>query len=407
MKKLAAIIIAISMMLCAASCNMIVKNNEEQFDYPVTIGNLVLTEAPQHIAVLSENLADVLIACGYEGKLSARSDACTQEALSILPSVGTPDSPDFGELEDLEIDLVLADCCFDAEIAEKLDRKGITALIIKPAGDIDSLAKLYNNTAAAAAGGYTGKMQAMNTFEKLRNALEAVRVNASEENIVTTTCYVYDINADECKVAYGSDFADQLFSYASLTNITAADDDGIVGIDTLIKGNPDTIFCDSGVLKKLTDNKDLKSLKALSQGKVYELPAKYLSLQGMTCVQTTDFLAAKSHSSYTQAQSWPDELTEKKADTYVAPFEPEEGIFYTVGEDYAPIKYIEERLIGLGYLSGDADTAYTEETAQAVTDFQTKNSLTADGIANYDTLKVLLSSDAIAKNESVEVEVTE
>ncbi len=402
MKRIAAVLMAVSMMLMATSCSMIVKNNEEQFDYPVTVGNLTLSEAPKGIAVLSENLADVVLACGYEGKLSARSDVCTQEALSILPSVGTPDNPDMTELDDLGVDLILTDSCFDEEVSEKLEKHGTSVLVIKPATDIDSLSKLYNNTAAAVAGGYTGKMTAMNTFEKLRSALETVRIDASSGNVVSTACYLYDVSEDECVVAAGPDFVNQLFDYAAVTNVTAADDDGVVGIDTLLKSNPETIFCDEGVYEKLTANKDLKSLRALTQGTVYELPHRYIDLQGMTSVQIADYIAAKAHSGYTQKQQWPQELAEKKEE-YKAPFEPQEDIFYTVGESYEPIKAIEERLIGLGYLSGNADESFTEETAAAVSEFQAANGLEVSGIADYNTLKVLLSSQAKSKDEAGEV----
>lgn len=405
MKKLAALVLTVSMLLIMTSCSFIVKNSDEQYDYPVTVGNIVFDQQPRKIAVLSENIADILIACGYEGKLAARSDACVQEAISILPSVGTPDSPDLEGLKILDVDLCLADTCFDDETAEKLESMGVTVLVIKPAADSEGLSKLYNNVAASVAGKYTGKMQAMTTYEKLRSELEAVRNNAAADNVVATTCYIYDIEGDECKVAYKSDFADQLFEYAAATNIASGDDDGVIGIDTLLKANPETIFCDTGVYEKLTAHNDLKKLKALTKGTVYELPNRYFGLQGMSCIQIADFLAAKTHSGYVQSQKWPSDLTQKKEE-YKAPFEPQIDIYYTVGESYEPIKAIEERLIGLGYLSGDADETFTEETAEAVSAFQNANSLSVTGVADYATLRILLSSKAIPRSEAGSVTYT-
>ncbi len=403
MRRLAAVVLSAGLLLTATSCNMIVKNDEEQFDYPVTIGNTVITQAPKNIAVLSENLADVVLACGYEGKIAARSDECTQEALAIIDSVGTPDCPDVSELENLDVDLVLADKTLDEETSEKLAKDGVNVLIMKPATDTESLGKLYNNVAAAMAGSYTGKMNAMSVFDELRNALDSIKNNASRGSVITTVCYIYDLTADECVVAYGEDFADQLFNYTALTNIAAADDDGVIGIDTLLKGNPDVIFCDTGVYDKLSSHKDLKSLKALTKGTAYELPRKYLELQGATCIRTADFMAAKSHNDYTQTQEWPVEVAEKKEE-YHAPFEPQIEIYYTVGETYEPIRYIEERLIGLGYMQGEADETFTEETEEAISSFQAVNQMSITGIADYATLKVLLSSRAISKADAGTVE---
>lgn len=407
MKKLAAVVLSAGILVSATSCNMLVKNDEDQFDYPVTVGNLVFNEAPKSVAVLSSNLADVVLACGYEGMLAARGEVCDQGALEILPTVGTAQEPDLDELEDLGVDLILTDATFSEETAEQLEKLGISALVMKPADDIEALSKLYNNVAASLAGGYTGKMQAMSVFEDLKGSLETVRSNASSDNIVSTTCYIYDVTEDECTVAYGGDFANQLFDYASLTNITAADDDGIVGIDTLLKGNPDSIFCDNGVYEKLTANKDLKSLRALSKSAVYVLPKKYLEMQGTTCLKTADYIAAKTHQNYAQSQPWPDEFdVVEEAAEYVAPFEPQVDIYYTIGESYEPIKDIEERLISLGYMQGKADTAYDQDTADAISSFQSSNGLSATGVADYATLKILLSNDAKSRKEAGEVTYT-
>ena len=92
MKKIACLILSLIIMLSASACSVIVKNNgEDMSDYPVTVGNVVFEKAPEKVAVLSDNLADIILACGYERKLAARSDACRQEELSVLPSVECPE----------------------------------------------------------------------------------------------------------------------------------------------------------------------------------------------------------------------------------------------------------------------------------------------------------------------------
>lgn len=399
MKKIAAVIISMSIMLMMTSCSFIVKNTEEQFDYPVTVGNLVFEESPENIAVLSPNLADVILACGYEGRIAARSDACTQDVLSVIPSVGTPDSPDLGELSALSIDLILTDESFDDETSEKLDSMGTKVLVIKPAPDTESLGKLYGNVAASIAGGYAGKLNAMNVFEQIKDALGSIKTSSNNGSVIVTTCYVYDVTEDECVVAYGSNFVNELFDYASLTNIAAADDDGVIGIDTLLKANPDTIFCDKGVYEKLNSHKDLKTLKALGSGSVFELPEKYITLQGATCVQISDYIAAQSHTGYAQTQPWPEDLAVREV-KYVPPFEPKVDIYYTVGETYDPIIDIEDRLIELGYMQGESDSTFDEDTADAISSFQAVNKLSVTGIADYATLKVLLSDKAIAKKDA-------
>ena len=63
MKKLICVMLSVSLMLLATSCNFLVKNDDqEQFDYPVTVGNLVFEKAPDGVVVLSDNLADIILA---------------------------------------------------------------------------------------------------------------------------------------------------------------------------------------------------------------------------------------------------------------------------------------------------------------------------------------------------------
>lgn len=399
MKKIFTLIIAMNILLLTTSCNMIIKNDDdEQYDYPVVVGNAVFDKSPSKVAVLSANLGDIILACGYEGKLAMRSDECTQDELQILPSAGTPDEPDIKAVKDMGVDLVLGDENLSEEDKSELDKAGVKVLIIKPAADDNELKKLYANLTSIFGGNYTGKMKAMSTIDGLQNSLDSIKNDIADKDVVSTVCYIYDVDGEQCKVAYGNDYAEELFEYAQVTNVALNDDDGFIGNDVLLRSNPQTIFCDVAVYDKLTKNKDLKSLSAVINNKVFTLPSKYLTLQGATRVVTVDYIAAKSHSLYNSRLKWPSDF-ESVQQKYVPPFTPEEGIFYTVGETYAPIKYIEERLIGLGYMEGEADETFTEETAYAVSYFQSLNGLEATGVADYGTLSILMSDKAVSADK--------
>ena len=391
--------LSVGLVLSASACDLLINDaDENRFDYPVTVGNVVFDSAPTNVAVLSDNLADIIIACGYEGKLAAVSDSCTNEALSILPSVGTADEPSKKELSRLGIDLVIGDESIDPVYKEELIASGTDVLIIKPATNENELKKLYNSIASILGGGYNGKMKAMSSLESIQNEVDEIKAHFGEENVVTTGCYIYSLEDDQCTVAYGDCYVSSLFDAAAVTNILAEDDNGFVGIDMLLKSNPDIIFCDTGIADQIANNSDLKSLKAFTDGKIFTLPKKYVQLQGKTRIITVDYIAAKAHDSYQSAQEWPEELKEAKT-AYKPPFTPREGIYYTVGESYENIKFTEERLISLGYMDGTADETFTQETADAVRRFQEVNSLSVTGIADYDTLIVLLSENAVGNSE--------
>ena len=58
------------------------------------------------------------------------------------------------------------------------------------------------------------------------------------------------------------------------------------------------------------------------------------------------------------------------------------------------VKALQQRLIQLGFLTGEADGIYGTDTAEAVYNFQKRNGLTRDGVAGEKTLKALYSTTA-------------
>ena len=61
-------------------------------DFPVTVNEVTIQDEPKGVVVLSPNLAEVILALGYEMQLCGKGAACTQEDLSVLPDM-TMDDP--------------------------------------------------------------------------------------------------------------------------------------------------------------------------------------------------------------------------------------------------------------------------------------------------------------------------
>ena len=84
-------------------------------------------------------------------------------------------------------------------------------------------------------------------FADGKGFLKSRTISTGYADVISTACYIYSVGGDQFRVAYSKDYASQLFDYAQLTNIALDDDDGYIGIDMLIRSNPETIFCDEGV----------------------------------------------------------------------------------------------------------------------------------------------------------------
>lgn len=61
-------------------------------DYPVQVDGVTIESQPEGVAVLSPNIADIILALGYEINLKARSAECTQPDLEVLPEVTLDDA---------------------------------------------------------------------------------------------------------------------------------------------------------------------------------------------------------------------------------------------------------------------------------------------------------------------------
>ena len=80
---------------------------------------------------------------------------------------------------------------------------------------------------------------------------------------------------------------------------------------------------------------------------------------------------------------------------------------YSAGDYSDDIYKIQERLITLGYMEGEADGEFGDMTTTAVKGFQTANSLEATGIVEQATYDKLFSESAIAAKKTDEVKTAE
>lgn len=82
----------------------------------------------------------------------------------------------------------------------------------------------------------------------------------------------------------------------------------------------------------------------------------------------------------------------------------ETEITYSLGDYSDEVAKIQDRLITLNYLDGEADGEFGSGTEDAVKDFQTANDLTATGIVEQTTYEALFSDSAVAAEAPAVVE---
>ena len=92
---------------------------------------------------------------------------------------------------------------------------------------------------------------------------------------------------------------------------------------------------------------------------------------------------SSSSSGYKKPTPRPDSYTSGKTDIYLK-----------LGSSGSNVKYMQNRLIALGYMSGSADGEFAATTETAVIAFQKRHKVFADGVAGPDTLRLMYSNSA-------------
>lgn len=385
-------------------------------DFPVTIGTVTLKSEPAGVAVFSPNLADVILAMGYEISLKAKSKDCDQEDLSVLPNV---DPSDPAAVKATGATLALFGANPGDGITAALQKEGILSLILPAAASRSDLERLYSEVGAAIKGGSTGYQKGIKTANNIYLTLDDITRVIPETDSPVTVCYLYDAKG---KAATGEMLAGKLIESAGLVNAFAGSNGGQASTEALTISNPQYIFCAEGVKKQLQESDKYKKLEAVQKNRVYEMNPTYMERQGRGMIQAVSFMAGTVYPELlegTLPSSKPSEpassapassggsssSSSSSATSGKTPASSGQSAgavpsgTYKRGDKSDAVKALQTRLDQLGYMFTAISGEYTAGTEQAVKDFQYLNGMEVTGIADPNTVAKLNSSEA-KKRES-------
>ncbi len=439
MKRILAILAAAVMLLSCTACS-----SDGSGEYPVTLANITVSEKPASVICLSDSVADILISCGYSELITARSDECDQPEISSAFSVGSKDDPSVQNITDLDPDIVFADKTISDDAYKKLTDSGLTVIIMMPAKNTEELMALYENVCSVAGGKITGKQNGSEKSNSLLVTMSDLQRIVPKSDIVVTACYLYDLNGS---AATDNTLEGKLFEYANAVNVFASSASSPDMISKLRLSDPDYIFCASGVKTQLEKNTDLRSLKAVKTGNVFEIDSNAFRRQGSSLVDNLSFMIEKmnpqlndqkplypetssaevskaesskqessqqessqaegsqqessqeesSQQESSQQESSQQESSQEESSSQVSAdysLTITDGTAYGYNESGDNILRIQQRLAYLDYFNTDATGYYGDMTVMAVIAFESANGLTIDGYASTSDLRLMFSSDA-------------
>lgn len=409
-RKIFALLLAAVMILTVAACSG--KDDE----YPVKIANYTFTEKPTSVVCLNDSVADILIACGYADRITARSDECTQQELKDIPSVGTRTRPNSQKILDIDPDVIFADKNLADETRKKIESYDIKVLTIADAATAEDIRMMYKNICAVVNGEKSGRKKGSDSADSVLLTLDDLQRLVPEREVEATACYIYDISGT---AANNDNFSGKYFDYANAINIC----DNVSGgnmIDTIRLSDPQYIFCAIGVKDTLLSDDSLKNLSAVKNGNIFEINALEFCRRGNSMTKVLTFMIESMYpevnqsdessqeeskqESSKQESSKEESVIEVKADNSL---EITEDIYFGFGGETEEFKKVQNRLKNLGYFDEEATGYFGELSQKAFMVFEKTNGLEVDGEISYDDLILLFSADAKPKGYKQESSVQE
>lgn len=355
--------------------------------YPVSVGAEQVDSKPERVLVLDDNVADILIACGYTNRIIGCSTDCTQKELKATEKYGSDINPRTDIISQADADIIFASPDVSYQDYKELKESGTLVLRMAPAKSIDTLDTLYSNICTIMSGNIEGDRLGTECAKRVVDSM-----NKATSNTVVKGCYLYSL--DRVNAVTNDMFESDILQYAGVQNIaTELDFGGILPVNKIIatdnqQGFAFYILCEKGLKDKILQDVTFKNTNVVSKNRVIEIPSEYLSRQGNSAVSGIKYIekAIKDNSN---------RKGKNLAEDYG--IEIFDGISYTLDEEDSYVLAIQKRLKDLGYLSIEPTGYFGQSTADAVKSFQINNELNRrDGVADKETIDRLFSTIAFS-----------
>ena len=373
-------------------------------DFPVTVNEVTIQDEPKGVVVLSPNLAEVIMALGYEMQLCGKGAACTQEDLSVLPDM-TLDDPQ--SILGVGAALVLTEDAPSEEQKQGLNAAGIDVVTIAPATSREDFTRLYREVGSCMMGGVKGYERGEKIAEGIFSTIDDISRQIPQTDTPVSVCYLYDV---EGGVVTGDTLEGKLIECAGLINAASDGAGNHMDVETLLMVQPQYIFCPTGLKDTLAQTDQYKDLTAVQEGRVYEMDPSLMEWQGNGVISAVSFMAGTVYPSLAEGTtSLEPEGGESQTPTggnsdmevgdVTSDPEQPEGDSLKLGDEGDAVKNLQLRLAELGYLFVQPTGLYGEGTQQSIMDFQYVNNLRITGVADEETVNRLFAADAQPRPE--------
>lgn len=169
MKRLTAGILAVSLVFVLSACFGSNTVEKEEIPYPVTVGNVTITEKPERVATLSAQFTNILEDLGYGDRIVAVASEEVEQADTSRKGIGTALVPELEAIKEVAPDILFTSAPMAKSQLDELSEAGIQVVVLSPIDSLDALYERYYDIIAA----MDGKLEADSAGTALIDAMKA------------------------------------------------------------------------------------------------------------------------------------------------------------------------------------------------------------------------------------------
>ena len=264
MKRLAAGILAASLVFVLSACFGSNTVEKEETPYPVTVGNVTVTEKPERVATLSAQLTNILEDLGYEDQIIAVASEEAEKTGSARKGIGTALVPDLQAIKEVSPDLLFTSAPMAKSQLDELSEAGVEVVVLSPVDSLDALYARYYDVIAAMDGKLEADSAGTALIDAMKADVERVTDKVPEEKksfLFICTIDPYLATPDTVEGAL-----------LALIGTNAAEGESYtVSAETLSSADPDVLFYAAPLqAENIRQNANFAQKRAVAEGALYE-----------------------------------------------------------------------------------------------------------------------------------------
>jgi iron complex transport system substrate-binding protein len=238
---------------------------------------ITLAKRPERIISASPAITEIIFALGQGNKLVGRTDFCKYPPESQkIPPIGGLIDPSVETIVSLNPDLMIASTHFRKEVVEQLEQLKINIVILKSQESFDGAYEMINRLASLFEVTSKGDSIVHSMKQRVNRIKDATKQISQRPSVYVVIGYgkTGDFTAG------GDTFINDLIEMAGGTNIAHDIKGWSYSLEKLIEEDPDIIIIRPGDKKNFCGIKSYQNLKAVQNGKVFEINNDLFELTG-------------------------------------------------------------------------------------------------------------------------------